>query len=126
MTGPDRQIAACRRDMAQLATMWRLVAGGSAPRAKAEAEAQVFNQMVVALQARFGGAAVGAPQIALEVRLLAQGIADGGRFPQVGSAWRPDGSVTGYRPGDRIALSEEVFTRLSAVFLDRVARMDDA
>mgnify|MGYP006176831783 CR=1 FL=1 len=32
--------------------------------------------------------------------------------------WDVQGSVTGYRPGDRIALSEDVFTRLTEVFLD--------
>ena len=39
----------------------------SAPRARAEAEAQVFNQMVVALQERFGGSVTPrAPQIERE------------------------------------------------------------
>ena len=124
MPDPTRQIADCRRDMAALATMWRAVAGRSAPRAKAEAEAQVFNQMVVALQSRFGrDVSPRAPQIAQEVRLLAEGVLGGGRFPDAGPGWRVDQSVTGYRPGDRIALSEEVFSRLSDVFLDRVARM---
>ena len=58
MTGnvsdPARQIAASRKDMAEFATLWQAVAGRSAPAARAEAEAQVFNQMVVALDSRFG------------------------------------------------------------------------
>ena len=123
MSDPTRQIAQCRRDMAALATLWRAVAGRSAPRARAEAEAQVFNQMVVGLQARFGDMSPRAPQIAQEVRLLAEGVLGGGQFPDAGPGWRVDQSVTGYRPGDRIALSEGVFSQLSDVFLDRVARM---
>ncbi len=121
MQGPDRRIADCRREMGDLVRMWRTVAGRSAPRARAEAEAQVFNQMVVALQARFGDAVRG--RIALEVRLLAEGVRSGGRFPEAGPGWKVDQSVTGYLPGDRIALSEAVFARLSEVYLDRVAQM---
>ena len=61
---------------------------------------------------------------AREVQLLAQGVAvNGGRFPESGAArWNPDASVTGYQAGDRIALSEEVFSRLAGVFLDGIAR----
>ena len=96
----------------------------SAPRARAEAEAQAFNQMVVALQERFGGSVTPrVPQIEREVWLLAEGVRNGCRFPETGTRWDAQGSVTGYRPGDRIALSEEVFTRLSEAFLNQVARM---
>jgi hypothetical protein len=104
-----------------MAKMWRTVAGRSTPSARVEAEAQVFNQMVVALQARFGDGLRGG--VAQEVRLLAEGVRAGGRFPEAGPGWKVDLSVTGYRPGDRIALSEAVFSRLSEVFLDRVAQM---
>ena len=120
---PTRRIAACRKDLAALAAVWQEVAARSAPRAKAEAEAQVFNQLVVALDSQFGGVSGGAAA-AREVRLLAQGVAaNGGRFPADDAArWRPDASVTGYRVGDRIALSEEVFSRLADVFLDGMAK----
>ena len=59
MSDPARQIAASRKDMAEFATLWQAVAGRSAPAARVEAEAQVFNQMVVALDSRFGSNAVG-------------------------------------------------------------------
>ena len=123
MSDPTRKIAACRKDLAALAAVWQEVAARSAPRAKAEAEAQVFNQLVVALDSQFGGVSGGAAA-AREVRLLAQGVAaNGGRFPADDAArWRPDASVTGYRVGDRIALSEEVFSRLADVFLDGMAK----
>ena len=121
MPDPDRRIADCRRDLGDMAQLWRVVAGRSAPQARTEAEAQVFNQMVVALHARFGAGMRGG--IAQEVRLLAEGLGADGRFPAAGPGWKADLSVTGYHPGDRIALSEPVFSRLSEVFLDRVARM---
>ena len=124
MSDPTRKIAACRKDLAALAAVWQEVAARSAPRAKAEAEAQVFNQLVVALDSQFGGVSGGAATATQEVRLLAQGVAaNGGRFPADDAArWRPDASVTGYRVGDRIALSEEVFSRLADVFLDGMAK----
>ena len=125
MSDPARQIAASRKDMAEFATLWQAVAGRSAPAARAEAEAQVFNQMVVALDSRFGSnGVVTEASAAREVQLLAQGVAvHGGWFPEAGAArWQPDASVTGYQAGDRIALSEEVFTRLTGVYLDGVAR----
>ncbi len=124
MTDPCRQIADCRKDMAAMAQMWRAVAGRSAAGAKVEAEALVFNQMVVALHARFG-ANLPHIQITLEMRLLAEGISGDGRFPD-DARWRPDASVTGYWPGDRIALSEEVFSRLSEVYLTLLARLVEA
>ncbi len=121
MQSTDRRIAECRRDLGDMTVMWRAVAGRSAPRARVDAEAQVFNQMVVALHARFGEGMRGG--VAVEVRLLAEGVRAGGRFPEAGPGWKVDQSVTGYRAGDRIALSEAVFSRLSEVFLDGVARM---
>jgi hypothetical protein len=120
---PERGIAACRRDFGEMALTWRALAARSAPRARIDAEAQVFNQMVVALQARFGEGPRG--RVALEVRLLAQGVRAGGWFPEAGPGWRAAQSVTGYRPGDRIALSEAVFARLSEAFLDQVAGMGE-
>ena len=121
MQRPDRRIAAYRRELAEMVEAWQAVAARSAPRARAEAEAQVFNQMVVALQTRFGAGMQGS--IAREVRLLAAGVQAGGWFPEAGSGWRADQSVTGYHPGDRIALSEGVFTRLSEALLDRIVQM---
>ena len=123
MNDPASDIAACRQDMAAMAALWQAVAGRSAPRARVEAEAQVFNQMVVALDRRFGGD-LAEGQVAREVRLLAQGVVrHGGWFPEVGGdGWRPDASVTGYQPGDRIALDAEVFGRLADVYLAQVAQ----
>ena len=113
------QIAACRRDMGSLAACWRAVALGSRAGSRVEAEAQVFNQMVVALDLRFADRDGGAAD---EVRMLALGVAQGGYFPSYNVVWwRPEASVTGYRAGDRIALSEAVFARLATAYLDAVA-----
>ncbi len=124
---PIDPIAACREDLAKVAELWRSVAARSAPRARREAEVQVFNQMVVALDSRFAGSAGPLSRqapIAREMRLLAQGVAQNdGWFPQDDAArWRPDASVTGYRPGDKIALDAEVFARLADVYLAEIAR----
>src|SRR5690606_4321090 len=71
---PVAQIAACRRDMSDLAANWRAIAGRSAARARAEAEVQVFNQTIVALQGRFADSPrLQAPPLH-EVRLLALGV----------------------------------------------------
>ena len=58
-----------------------------------------------------------------EVRLLALGVTEnGGYFPSAhGIRWQSAMSVTGYRAGDRIRLSEAVFSRLAGVFLDGIA-----
>ena len=111
-------IAQVRQDFAAMAAGWRAVAATSAPRARQAAEVQVFNQMVVALHGRLAGAQVWG---ALEVQLLAEGVQGNGRFA-VSGQWRADQSVTGYRAGDRIALSEVVFSRLAGVVLDGLAR----
>ena len=117
-----------RQDFDELAAGWRLISAASAPSARAAAEVQIFNQMVVALEGRLDQrlqeAEGGHGHAMAELRLLAQGVrAHGGVFPDDALArWRPDASVTGYRPGDRIALTEEVFSRLAGVLLDGVAR----
>ena len=108
-----------------MAALWGGVAGRSAPGARAEAEVQVFGQMIVALQTRFGPEAPRSSQVALEVRLLAEGLAAGGRFP-VDGRWRPEGSVTGHLAGDRIGVNAEMFTRLCDAFLREAARLVDA
>ena len=114
--------AAARRDFEAVAAGWRVIAAASAPAARAAAEVQVFNQMVVALWGRVGARDGSSAQAGLtELRLLAEGIAADGRFP-VAAGWRVDMSVTGYRAGDRIAMSEAVFSRLAGVVLDRLAR----
>jgi hypothetical protein len=126
VTDRARSITEWRRDLTRFSATWRQVAGQSAPQATVEAEVKVFNQMVVALQARFGEGLAGRNicQIQLEVRLLAEGVRSGCRFPDPGRArWQPDQSVTGYCPGDRIALNEEVFTRLSDAFLAHLSRL---
>jgi len=121
---PDTAIRVLRRQFADLAQGWRAVASRSAPRARAEAEVQVFNQMVVALAGLLpeGPAARGdrhAPAMA-EARLLARGVLAGGIFPD--GAWAREVSVTGLGPGDRIALTEEAFSRLAGVCLDGLAQ----
>lgn len=118
--------AECRRELADLAATRRRVAARSAPHDKAEAEAQVFNQMVVGLKARFEGVhTLRERQIALEVRLLAEGVEHGCRFPVSSHIWEAHGSVTGYHPGDRITLNEVVFSRLTEAFLSRMIRSPD-
>lgn len=122
------QIAAARAAFADLAKSWAEVAARSAPAARERAERQVFAQMVVALDGWFAHrlrAAEGKDGNALnEVRLLAQGVvAHGGLFPADSTIrWRPDASVTGYHPGDRIELTAEMFTRLADAFLDGIAK----
>ncbi len=118
------EVRAARRRFADLAAGWRAVSQRSAPRARAEAEAQIFNQMVVALAGLLpesAGAREGrhAPAMA-EARLLARGVLAGGVFPE--GAWAREVSVTGLGPGDRIALTEEAFSRLAGVCLDGLAR----
>ncbi len=125
---PASQVMQTRQEFAELAAGWRMVSAASAPQARADAEVQIFNQMVVALEGRLAPRWRGAdgregPALT-EVRLLALGVtANGGVFPDdEKSRWKPDSSVTGYRAGDRIALTEEVFSRLAEVVLDGVAR----
>lgn len=121
------QIAACRKDMAEMAGAWRAVAARSEPKAREEAEAQVFNQMVVALEGwfvhRLRGVEGKDGNPMNEVRLLAQGVtAQNGWFPEDKTIhWRPEASITGYAPGDRIRLDERTFSRLAGAFLDAVA-----
>lgn len=121
---PSARVRAARRQFAEMSAGWRAVSGRSAPRARAEAEAQIFNQMVVALAGLLpeGPAARDdrhAPAMA-EARLLARGVLAGGVFPE--GAWAREASVTGLGPGDRIALTEEAFSRLAGVCLDGLAR----
>ena len=123
------QVVKARADFVEMARIWRGVAAASACGARTEAEVQVFNQLVVALEGWSatppGLADRKSNAVVQEVRLLAQGVRNGGRFPEVrGTVWRPDASVTGYRAGDRIRLSEEVFTRLAEVFMDGIAKQD--
>ena len=123
-TYPKTQIAACRAEMAQLCATWRAIAARSEAKARAEAEAQVFNQMAVALEGwfvqRLRGVEGKDGNPMNEVRLLAQGVtSNGGYFPSDNTIkWRPEACVTGYRAGDRIALSEAIFARLSEAYLD--------
>ncbi|MBI1171834.1 hypothetical protein GC209_10555 [bacterium] len=115
------QIAACRTEMATMAAVWCDVARASEARARAEAEVQVFNEMVVALEGRFLRQAAGnEPDPVNEVRLLARGVTcNGGYFPSDHTIrWRPEVSVTGYRAGDRIRLDAALFRRLAGAYLD--------
>ncbi|MEO8243147.1 MAG: hypothetical protein ABI832_12630 [bacterium] len=126
-TYPATVVADARREFADLAAGWLTISMTSAPAARAEAEVQIFNQMVVALEGwfvhRLRGAEGKDGNAMNEVRLLAQGVTAGGLFPEDKTIkWRPDASVTGYQAGDRIALSEEVFSRLAEVFLDGIAK----
>lgn len=125
-TYPTAQIAAARAEMAALCTTWRAIAARSEAKARAEAEVQVFNQMAVALEGwfvhRLRGVEGKDGNPLNEVRLLALGVtSNGGYFPSdTAIKWRPEASVTGYRAGDRIALSEAVFSRLTAAYLDAI------
>jgi hypothetical protein len=124
-TDPVAEARAARRRFAELTQGWREMAARSAPRARAEAEVQIFNQMVVALAGLLPQAPGPrddrhAPAMA-EVLLLAQGVRAGGVFPGA-AGWTRQASVTGHGPGDRIALTEEAFSRLAGVCLDGLAR----
>ena len=126
-TYPATQIAACRAEMAAMTAAWRAVAARSQAKARGEAEAQVFNQMAVALEGWFVQplrGVEGCHGTAMnEVRLLALGVrVNGGYFPSDHSIlWQSAASVTGYGAGDRISLSEPVFSRLAVAYLDAVA-----
>lgn len=114
---PDpARIASAQQSFAAVAQGWRAVARRSDAGVRAEAEVQVFNQMVVALAGWFAplDCAVGA-----ELRLLALGITRwNGFFPQA-----DDGAaqITGYTPGDRIRITEALFSRLAAAYLAGLA-----
>ena len=124
---PAAQIAACRKDMAEMAGAWRAVAARSEPKAREEAEVQVFNQMVVALEGWFVHRPRGVEgkdgNPLNEVRLLALGVTErNGWFPEDGTIrWRPEASITGYAPGDRIRLDERTFSRLAGAYLEAVS-----
>jgi hypothetical protein len=116
---PAARIAACRTEIAAMTATWRAVARSSEARARAEAEVQVFNQMVVALERWFDAPFCGPDAAMTEVRLLARGVtSNGSHFPSDHTtSWRPEASVTGYRAGDRIRLSEATFSRLASAYL---------
>lgn len=117
------QIATARAAFAEMVEGWRSVAARSEARARAAAEAQVFAQMLVALEGWFvhrARAQEGKDGNALhEVRLLALGVTEnGGRFPEPGPVrWRPEQSLTGLRPGDPIRMTEALFSKLAEAFL---------
>ena len=123
---PKTQIAACRAEMTAMAATWRAVARTADPKAREDAEAQVFNQMAVALEGwfvhRLRGQEGKDGNPMNEVRLLALGVTTNGTyFPTDHSIkWQPEASITGYRAGDKIRLSEPVFTRLASAYLDAV------
>ncbi|MGV8987981.1 MAG: hypothetical protein ACOH2H_17050 [Cypionkella sp.] len=127
ITCPAAQISACRTEMTAMAAKWRAVARASEATAREAAEAQVFNQMVVALERRFAQTLRGVEgkdcKLVNEVRLLSQGVSgNGGYFPSDDVVrWRPEASITGYRAGDRIRLGEAVFSRLAKSYLDAIA-----
>lgn len=122
--GSDPMLARCQAEMAVMLAAWRALARRSHPAARAEAEAQVFAQMVVALDHRLDRGLDGAPAAPgprAELRHLARGVTDhaGWFLPQ--GAWHPQGSVTGYDTGDRIRLTEAVFARLLSACLPTLA-----
>lgn len=123
---PTAQIAACRAEMIQLCAGWRAISARSEAKVRAEAEAQVFNQMAVALEGwfvhRLRGIEGKDGNPLNEVRLLALGVTtNGGYFPSDNSIkWHAETSVTGYRAGDKIALSEAVFSRIVEAYLDAI------
>jgi hypothetical protein len=114
-------LGSARREFSEMAAIWRSMSAASAPAARAAAEVQIFNQMAVALAGWQGHDETASGPVAREVRLLAMGITSDGLFPDEGR-WHPDLSVTGYGPGDRIALTEPVFSRLADVFMVAIAR----
>lgn len=107
--------------------IWRGLAASASPLARAEAEARVFAQMVVALDGWFVHRARGLEgshgNPLNEVRLLAEGITSAsGRFPPTGAIrWQPARSISGLAPGEPICLTEALFSRLCAAFLDAMA-----
>jgi hypothetical protein len=117
---PSAHLAAFRAELGLLLSSWRKLARRAEPSARAEAEAQVFAQMTVALHhACTRCLARPEPAALTELRLLAQGVtANGGYFPSDPAAhWRRETSITGHGPGDRIRLTEPAFTRLTEASL---------
>lgn len=120
------QIATCRAAFAEMMDSWRTVAARSEAKARAAAEDSVFAQMVVALEGWFvhrQRSLEGKDGNALnEVRLIALGVTQGGRFPEdMSIKWRPEASVSGLRPGDLIVMTEALFAKLVDAFLAAIA-----
>lgn len=114
------QIAKARLTFAGMVQSWRAVARRSDARARSDAEARVFNQMVVALAGWFDARGQGG--VVAEVRMLALGItAWNGFFPEVAAAGALQASITGYASGDRIAMTQVLFSRLVSAYLDALA-----
>jgi hypothetical protein len=106
--------------MTAMVAAWHAVARRSHPAARAEAEAQVFGQMVVALDRRCGAGDAAHGPLA-ELRLLARGVSQHNGWFMGGAGWTARGSITGYEPGDRIRLTEALFTRLLTACLADLA-----
>lgn len=104
-------LARVQAEMTAMLAAWRAVARRSHPAARAEAEAQVFAQMVVALDRRCGASAPGHGPLA-ELRHLACGVSAHNGWFMGEAGWNARGSITGYEPGDRIRLTEALFARL--------------
>ena len=121
------QIATARAAFAEMVEGWRSIAARSEARARAAAEAQVFAQMLVALEGWFVHRARAQEgkdgNVLNEVRLLALGVTEnGGRFPEPGAVrWRHEQSLTGLRPGDPIRMTEALFSKLAEAFLAAMA-----
>ncbi len=83
-----------------------------------------FNNLLVALDARFENHSPDAAGAIAEVRAIrASLIAGGGAMKTpAGVAYAPDASVLRIDIGDRIALNADDFEAIAAAFLDAVAR----
>lgn len=95
-------MAQALRDFTEMTTLWRQVARRSS--GCDEAEAQVFNQMAVALASRLPQR----PHPALEeLHALAAAVSDRGFLHEGARA-----PVTGHQPWDRVTLSADSFAAL--------------
>jgi len=105
--------------------------GASLPRidaALAAFEPGFFNNLLLALAARFGPRADDDHPAVAEVRLLCRALAAHGGIVAADPAiaYDADRALLRLEPGDRVALGADDFEALAAAFLDRLADIADA
>ena len=128
MTSATVSIEACRAEIAAQIQAYRDLVGAASKAsgmsltrieaALAAFEPAFFNNLLVALDARFGGRPH-APGPMSEVRLLAASLMHGGGLLRADPAipYDADGSVLRLEAGERIALNGDDFDALCAAFL---------
>ncbi len=117
----------CRANVDQLLEAYRkLVAAAKGNAAVARFEPQFCNHLVLALDEYFVHRLRGVEgkdgNPLNEVRMLADSVMlhDGVLTVEKAIKWKPETTVLGLAPGDRIALDEKTFTKLAAAYFDEI------